>query len=76
MCAEDENLFNFALMIYNKHKKIMIGMDLIFLQNYSSRVGALDLGFFNKKNIKKVSDIKNIYKRKIQDTLYCLVLMN
>ena len=47
MCAEDaESIFNFSLMIYNKHKKNNEWNGFNVLQNFSGRVGALDLGFF------------------------------
>ena len=70
MCAEDaESIFNFSLMIYNKHFKNNKWTGFNVLQNYSGRVGALDLCFFNKKNVLSKSFIKKIYDGKF-DTLF------
>ena len=70
MCAEDaESIFNFSLMIYNKHFKNNKWNGFNVLQNHSGRVGALDLCFFNKKNVLSKSFIKMIYDGKF-DTLF------
>ena len=70
MCAEDaESIFNFSLMIYNKHKKNNEWNGFNVLQNFASRVGALDLGFFNKKNVISRSLRKKIYSGKF-NTLF------
>ena len=59
MCAEDaESIFNFSLMIYNKYKKNNKWNGFNVLQNFAGRVGALDLGFFNKKNVISRSSYK------------------
>ena len=70
MCAEDaESIFNFSLMIYNKLKKNNEWNGFNVLQNFASRVGALDLGFFNKKNVISRSLRKKIYSGKF-NTLF------
>jgi len=56
-------------MIYNKHFKNNKWNGFNVLQNYSGRVGALDLCFFNKKNVLSKSFIKKIYDGKF-DTLF------
>ena len=76
MCAEDaESIFNFSLMIYNKHKKNNEWNGFNVLQNFASRVGALDLGFFNKKNVISRSLRKKIYSGKF-NTLFLVSVMN
>ncbi len=67
---EAENLFYFLLDIYNKtsFKSSWSGFNV--LQNYSGRVGALDLKFYNKNNVNK-DFVNNIYTGKY-DVLYLL----
>ncbi len=66
--SEGENIFNFVLNLHNKVVKDSCWNGFNIIQNYSGRVGALDLEFFNKKNIKK-NNIEDIYKGKYE-TLY------
>ena len=67
MCAENaESIFNFCLSIYKKYSKNLDWNGFNVLQNYSGRVGALDLGFFNKKNVFSKSFIKKIYNGKFE----------
>ena len=63
--SEGENVFNFALNCYNNIKKEKDWNGFNILQNYSGRVGALDLGFFNKNNLKK-DIINDIYRGKFE----------
>ena len=66
MCAENaESIFNFCLSIYKKYSKNLDWNGFNVLQNYSGRVGALDLGFFNK-NVFSKSFIKKIYNGKFE----------
>ena len=67
---EAENLFYFLLDIYNKSNCISGWSGFNVLQNYSGRVGALDLKFYNKNNVNK-DFVNNIYKGKY-DVLYLL----
>ena len=67
MCAEDaESIFNYSLMIYKKYVKNNEWNGFNILQNFSGRVGALDLGFFNKNNVLSRSFIKKIYSGKFE----------
>ena len=63
--SEGENVFNFALNCYNNIKKEKDWNGFNILQNHSGRVGALDLGFFNKNNLKK-DIINDIYRGKFE----------
>ena len=67
---EAENLFYFLLDIYNKSNSISSWSGFNVLQNYSGRVGALDLKFYNKNNVNK-DFVNNIYNGKY-DVLYLL----
>ena len=58
------------LDIYNKSNKVTNWSGFNVLQNFSGRVGALDLGFYNAKNVHK-NYISNIYNGKY-DVLYLL----
>ena len=72
MCAEDsESIFNFSLMVYHKYSKNDKWNGFNILQNYAGRVGGLDLGFFNKKNVISRSLKKKIYSGKFK-TLFLL----
>ena len=67
MCAEDaRSIFNFSLSLYNKYTKDSQWNGFNVLQNFSGRVGALDLGFYNKKNVLSNSFIKKIYNGKFE----------
>ena len=66
--SEGENIFNFVLNLHNKIVKDNKWNGFNILQNYSGRVGALDIEFYNKKNLKR-NNIEDIYKGKF-DTLY------
>ncbi len=69
LCSpEAENIFNFVLNLHNKTVKNDSWNGFNVLQNYSGRVGALDVEFFNKTNLKK-NNIEDIYKGKFE-TLY------
>jgi NADH-quinone oxidoreductase subunit G len=63
-----ENLFYFLLDIYNKSIDISSWSGFNVLQNYSGRVGALDLKFYNTKNVNK-NPVNDIYNGKY-DVLY------
>ncbi len=65
-----ENLFYFLLDIYNESSGISNWSGFNVLQNYSGRVGALDLNFYNKNNLNK-NFVNNIYNGKY-DVLYLL----
>ena len=67
---EAENLFYFLLDIYNKSSSKSGWSGFNVLQNYSGRVGALDLKFYNKNNVNK-DFVNNIYNGKY-DVLYLL----
>ncbi len=58
-----ENIFNYVLNIHNNSVKDTKWNGFNILQNYSGRVGALDLNFYNTKNIKR-NLINDIYKGK------------
>ncbi len=72
LCREDsEEIFRFSKEIY---EKINISNDwngFNVLQTYSGRVGALDIGFYNKRNISKSNILKKIYAGYF-DILYLL----
>ena len=71
MCAEDaRSIFNFSLSLYNKYTKDSQWNGFNVLQNFSGRVGALDLGFYNKKNVLSNSFIKKIYNGKFEVLFY------
>jgi len=59
------DLFHFILKIYNKLKLDQNWNGFNVLQNYSGRVGALDLGFYNTKKLNK-DYISNIYQGKYE----------
>jgi len=63
-----ENLFYFLLDIYNKYIDVTTWSGFNILQNYSGRVGALDLKFYNTKNVNK-NPVNDIYNGKY-DVLY------
>ncbi len=64
LCSpEGEEIFNFLLSIYNNFVKEESWNGFNVLQNYSGRVGALDLEFYNKKNVKR-NNIHDIYNGK------------
>ena len=64
LCSvEAEKIFNYILSIHNNCVKNKNWNGFNILQNYSGRVGALDLGFYNKNNIKN-NNIKDIYNGK------------
>ena len=64
LCSpEAENIFNFVLNFHNKTVKDKSWNGFNVLQTYSGRVGALDLEFYNKKNLKK-NNVEDIYKGK------------
>ena len=66
LCSDEgENLFNYTLNLYNNIKKDKDWNGFNILQNYSGRVGALDLGFFNKKFLNK-NMIKDVYNGKFE----------
>ena len=60
---DGESLFYFLLDLYNKNSKNQKWSGFNILQNYSGRVGALDLNFYNKKNVNKMY-VNNIYNGK------------
>ena len=51
--SESESIFNYLLKLYNDITENSSWNGFNILQNYSGRVGALDLGFYNAKNLKK-----------------------
>ncbi len=63
--SEGEEIFNYLLSVHNRFVKESPWNGFNVLQNYSGRVGALDLEFYNKKNIKR-NNIKDIYNGKYQ----------
>ncbi len=64
LCSpEAENIFNFILNLHNKTVKDSNWNGFNILQTYSGRVGALDLGFYNRKNLKR-NHVEDIYKGK------------
>jgi len=66
MCQDDaSDIFNYSLNFYQKISKNPQWNGFNVLQTFSGRVGALDLGFFNKKNISR-SLIKQIYDGKFK----------
>ena len=61
LCSpESEEIFNYLLSLHNSLVKDASWNGFSILQNYSGRVGALDLEFYNKKNTKR-NNIKDIY---------------
>ena len=66
MCQDDAaDIFNYCLNFYKKISKNLDWSGFNVLQTFSGRVGALDLGFYNKKNLSK-SLIKKIYDGKFK----------
>ena len=66
MCRDDAaDIFNYCLNFYQKISKNPDWNGFNVLQTFSGRVGALDLGFYNKKNISR-SLIKQIYDGKFK----------
>jgi NADH-quinone oxidoreductase subunit G len=66
MCHDDAaDIFNYCLNFYQKISKNIDWNGFNVLQTFSGRVGALDLGFYNKKNISR-SLIKQIYDGKFE----------
>ena len=64
LCSpEGEEIFNYLLSLHNSLVKDFSWNGFNVLQNYSGRVGALDLEFYNKKNTKR-NNIKDIYNGK------------
>ena len=60
-----QRYFNYCLNFYQKISKNSDWNGFNVLQTFSGRVGALDLGIYNKKNLSR-SLIKKIYERKIK----------
>ena len=74
LCSpEGEQIFNYLLSLYNSLVKDVTWNGFSILQNYSGRVGALDLEFYNKKNTKR-NNIKDIYNG-IYKVLYFYILI-
>ena len=66
MCHDDaSDIFNYCLNFYQKISKNSYWNGFNILQTFSGRVGALDLGFYNKKNLSR-SLIKKIYEGKFK----------
>ena len=66
MCQNDAaDIFNYCLNFYQKVSKNSDWNGFNILQTFSGRVGALDLGFYKKKNISK-SLVKEIYDGKFK----------
>ncbi len=66
MCQADAaDIFSYCLNFYQKISKSSDWNGFNVLQTFSGRVGALDLGFYNKKNISR-SLIKQIYEGKFK----------
>ncbi len=66
LCSPDaENIFHFVLNLHNEIVKDKSWNGFNILQTYSGRVGALDLEFYNKNNVKK-NHINEIYKGKYE----------
>ena len=66
MCQDDaEDIFSYCLNFYQKISKNFDWNGFNILQTFSGRVGALDLGFYNKKHISR-SLIKKIYEGKFK----------
>ena len=66
MCRDDAaDIFNYCLNFYQKFSKNKEWNGFNVLQTFSGRVGALDLGFYNKKNISR-SLINQIYDGKFK----------
>ena len=64
LCSpEGEEIFNYLLSLHNNCVKKSSWNGFNVLQNYSGRVGALDLEFYNKKNTKR-NNINDIYNGK------------
>ncbi len=64
LCSpEGEEIFNYLLTLHNNFVKKSSWNGFNVLQNYSGRVGALDLEFYNKKNTKR-NNINDIYNGK------------
>ncbi len=64
LCSDEaEKIFNYILSVHNKTVKNKNWNGFNVLQNFSGRVGALDLEFYNKKNFKR-NNIKDIYDGK------------
>jgi NADH-quinone oxidoreductase subunit G len=67
MCSKDaEGIFNFSLELHNKIASETSWNGFNILQNYSGRVGALDLGFYNKKYTSNKSIKDDIYNEKFE----------
>ena len=65
-CSPDaENIFHFVLNLHNEIVKDKSWNGFNILQTYSGRVGALDLEFYNKNNVKKIT-LNEIYKGKYE----------
>ena len=66
LCSpEGEEIFNYLLSLHNNFVKESSWNGFNVIQNYSGRVGALDLEFYNKRNIKR-SNTKDIYNGKYE----------
>ena len=66
MCHDDaSDIFNYCLNFYQKISKNPDWNGFNILQTFSGRVGALDLGFYNKKNLSR-SLINKIYEGKFK----------
>ena len=72
LCHQDsDQIYNFCLNLYTKVCKNSDWNGFNVLQTFSSRVGALDLEFYNKKFIHPNTVVDNIYKGKYK-ILYLL----
>ncbi len=72
LCHQDsDQIYNFCLNLYTKFCKNSNWNGFNVLQTFSSRVGALDLKFYNKKLIHPNTVVNNIYKGKYK-ILYLL----
>jgi len=67
LCRPDgEQIFNFVKNLYDKNYKAEDWNGFNILQTFSGRVGALDLNFFNKKDVGKSNIIQKIYDGKFE----------
>ena len=72
LCHQDsDQIYNFCLNLYTKVCKNSAWNGFNVLQTFSSRVGALDLEFYNKRLIHPNTVVDNIYKGKYK-ILYLL----
>jgi len=72
LCRNDsESIFSLCQSIYSKFSPSAGWNGLNILQTYSGRVGALDLNFYNKRNVNKINLIEKIYSGQFE-VLYLL----